>query len=1560
MGAMAVRLIEKLRAFKEDIHSEELLPAEALQVLSLAEDMWERGVGEKVESSVWHEYLNYTGRPRFLLSLGEYELRERWAETVFKAVFHSDYNLLDLFRQRAEESPERVLFEESVNSFQRQWNYADVDRYTRRIAAAFYKSRKEPRVVIFLENCADGACADLGCLFYDILTVPLNVHFDEETLTHIFNKLGINIAVTDSRDRLRRLMKVSSRVETPFQIFVTDKDNDELRDEDYYLGEACSLLSAADIESLLSSRRRKPVDEVASALFTSGSTGKPKGVCFSQFNMVTKRFARAAALPGVGRDETLLCYLPLYHTFGRFLEMLGMIYWGGTYVFSGNPSFEALLRCLPEARPTGLIGIPLRWIQLRDECIEKGGQTASLELQKKIFDELTGGRLRWGLSAAGYLDPGVFHFFHRNGTALCSGFGMTEATGGLTMTPPGEYQDNSVGKALPGAYLRSTEKGELLISGPYIARYLDTFDDHQEPSWRIPPFDDDYWLPTGDLFRKREDGHYEIVDRIKDIYKNNRGQTVAPRRVEQKFVDVPGIKQTFLVGDGRDYNVLLITPDPEEPLMKTESMQREEDRLSYYQRIASAANQELAPYERVVNIAVLDRDFDAEHGELTPKGSFKRKVIEKNFKEVIERLYEKAFVELKKGRLTVRIPRWFFRDLGILESDIIFQDNALYDKNRELTLKLEKMKNGNILIGDLEYRIKEDIVDMGLFSRKPGLWTGNPSLILFSPCKEGWYVPFGPVSEQIFLPFRAKMETSVPVEFPLSQIRDQRLVKINDLSVKALFGSPDNSRAAVQEMESLLKEADDRTGRLITSRLGALSHHPSEEIRSLAYRIILVEDPTPDYGKVFPEFVYSGLSFLNEESIQILAEKNIEKRRLDALRKRLHSYRTQLQWPADPTVRKQFKHIFVLLTQFVQNNISYYSSVRAELAAWALHQEDKELAETAHQTLMGLGEWFDARIERKISGYSAAEWMKRIVFDESISGYEVEKLKKLVAGTTFLHKSLMLAFNEEIFDLNDVKEGGIWITRLQSGREINKYLASIRTESGRHFNLLISMQEKGIKEMIMEDNYWFLAVAGYPHGDSPLPRLGSFRPEMGAMSLAYIKGLTVWERLREYDGIRSTPAATQRKRFLQKLFTRAISAYYSGLKSSEFKIIPGSVDPMNTVVPEPDFRIGSRILSVLGWTEYRNTLDLVKPLVKNFYRKTAAFYPWTEALLESSWIFDAAMESLGSDAAPAFFSKLQEDLKRENIAMNDGELSARLDDYLEKIKTMYFAPLALTSAIDRFKMWEKANPEATHEARANLVDELYRLYRIDRHPATARFALFRHTYFDHAGSNVTQAFSRLLRKMHHSPDTPPTVMTELSDLQALLTNQKDRDVFSKMIFPRTARIRHAEALAVGEAETRHVIVRTQITDKEGREYYVYEPTRASEIGRLYRMFLEQHYPKTISQQDRFFVAVDSLERIIGGISYKILDDEVSAHLDGVVVENTLSSRGIGSALLEDFCARMHNQGIKIVKTFYFIPEFYLKRNFKLDKRWGGLVRFLEDEDEDSSGLVSLAEDAEQE
>ncbi len=230
----------------------------------------------------------------------------------------------------------------------------------------------------------------------------------------------------------------------------------------------------------------------ATVMFTSGSTGRPKGVVFTQLNLVSKRFARAAALPFAGRDEVMLCYLPLFHTFGRYLEMLGTIFWGGTYVFAGNPSADTLLSQLAAVRPTALISVPVRWVQIRDRVVEAQRDAAGVD-PDTVFRTVVGDRLAWGLSAAGWLDPKVFRFFHRHGVRLCSGFGMTEGTGGLTMTPPDDYEENSVGVPLPGVKVRFGDQDELQIAGVYIARYLPEDGDPGDLTVEQPG-SDEHWL----------------------------------------------------------------------------------------------------------------------------------------------------------------------------------------------------------------------------------------------------------------------------------------------------------------------------------------------------------------------------------------------------------------------------------------------------------------------------------------------------------------------------------------------------------------------------------------------------------------------------------------------------------------------------------------------------------------------------------------------------------------------------------------------------------------------------------------------------------------------------------------------------------------------------------------------------------------------------------------------------------------------------------------------------------------------------------------------------------
>ena len=1196
---------------------------------SKKKDGWDR--------KCWLEFLDLTKKPVFLQALNSCENRNRWTELVFLILRQINYSLLDMLVQRVEEHPGKILFKDMSAAAPIDWTYEQIYRHIREIATVFIQtSGTQTRVAIYSDNCLEGACTDIACLCHDIFVTPLSTHFNLDILLHIFDSLKITLAVTDSKERLNVLQNLQQKTKVRFEIFSLlpeVRNNQEIK----YLPEECKKRDQKEIEGILSERAMTRSNQVATTMFTSGSTGLPKGVSFSIYNIVSKRFARAAALPRVG-EEVFLCYLPLFHTFGRFLEMTGAIFWNGTYVFAGNTSAETLLSLFPKINPSGFISIPLRWQELYEKCQEKINHVESPELREETVREVVGLRLSWGLSAAGYLDPRVFRFFNQYGIHLCSGFGMTEATGGITMTPPGNYRDSTVGIPLPGVYTRLTSDSELQLSGHYIASYLE----NAGPGAIIPypgSGSTDRWLSTGDVFRIYPDGFYEIVDRVKDIYKNNRGQTVAPQVIEKKFYKVPGIKSAFLVGDNRPYNVLLIVPDRTDPIFNS---LKGENMTEYFHQIVMAANTDVAPYERVVNFTLLEQDFNSDKGEITPKGSFNRKSIESNFSAIIESLYTSNVITIHISELTLTIPRWFFRDLGILETDILLEGETLINRRSKKRLTFKKGETGFVQLGDLKYKINSGILDLGIFSRQPLLWVGNPELIAFCPVKEGWDLSFPQISAHVYTS-RAKQYREDELPVPKS-IRDQQLVKINHLIMQSLFLGFETSGKATRELGQFFSSSEPRLVKVMRHRLEALAYHSKEEIRALAYRLLLLKAPDPDQDPYLSPFIESGLSFLNEQSIREIAGSNFGKHRLDALKQRLYWYRSNLTWPAKRRNQQQFATVLRMLFNFAVLHLEYYVSVRSELSRWILHKKDPYLSKKAEVYFNKLASVFEESMQERFPQHSLTAWKSKLVFEHGITEGEKDRIAHIFQSTTFLHESIYLTFNELDFDLKEVPQKGIWVLRLQAFQAFKHYRLSINTRKGKHFDLHMVMSENQGYIPKPDTFYWLASLAGFPYGPAVAPFLGSSRPDFGVLTTQYIGGLTAWDKIREFSEIHRS-AGYIRPNAWKKLFIKAFTVIFRAWHHSGYQIVPGVISPANVVVPEMDFRESAVILSITGWSKYKNTLSLIGPMLQEFYCRTTALYPWCKKQLDTSWIFDACIEALGKEEASLFLKNLQNDLK---------------------------------------------------------------------------------------------------------------------------------------------------------------------------------------------------------------------------------------------------------------------------------------------------------------------------
>lgn len=556
--------------------------------------------------SITHNYLNLFRNSSFLQKI--YEER-RWDKLIHTLIVQSNYTFDVLFNQRVNQYKKKNLFriikDSKTIDYSWQKTFELVSSHRSSINHILFEIESENRIVAFLlENSLEMVMLDLACLTSGIVNAMIPANSVSEHISYILNQTKAPILFADDEKQLAKIRSIKK--ETPFLKTVVMLQGNAT--EDWVISFEEFKAMASDL-SIKTDVQIKP-NSLATLMYTSGTTGEPKGIMFSHTNIVYKRFCRAMAIPGISDADRYLAFLPLYHTFGRWLEMTGAIFWGAEYCFMENPSVETMIDNMRLVKPSIFISIPKKWIQLYEYITTR--IDVEVDDDKKIKDAVvgaTGGNLKWGLSAAGFLPPDIFRFLQRYGVELMSGFGMTEATGGITMTPPFQYRENSLGKALPGIEIKLGEDGEILIRGPYVM--LNYYNQKIEET-----FDADGWLATGDVMRMDKEGFIEIIDRKKEIYKNVRGETIAPQKIENLFRDFEFVKQVFLVGDHRPFNTVLIYPDLESDNSPLKNM-KEQQRQEYFSTLIVTVNNFLAPFERIVDFRLIDRAFNDAHHELT-------------------------------------------------------------------------------------------------------------------------------------------------------------------------------------------------------------------------------------------------------------------------------------------------------------------------------------------------------------------------------------------------------------------------------------------------------------------------------------------------------------------------------------------------------------------------------------------------------------------------------------------------------------------------------------------------------------------------------------------------------------------------------------------------------------------------------------------------------------------------------------------------------------------------------------------------------------------------------
>ncbi len=1467
-------------------------------------------------------------RRRFTAALSP-EAAEGWLAVVLRALREGDYALGDVLRSREATDPKtvalRVLGQDAC-----ELTVADLSRRTRAIARgvlALVEGDPAAKVAILSENCLEAALCDLACLTNGIVDFPLPANAVAEQIVFMLRHSGARVLLVSDEDQLAKVLPSLAGLPELEDVVVFSQASAE-RNGLLSLDQMVSQGAEFDDAERAARAARVKAADLATVMYTSGTTGKPKGIAFTHENLVSKRFCRAFALPQLGEGDVFLCYLPLYHTFGRWLELTGSLFWGATYVFARSTGQALLLEDFKRVKPTVFISVPKKWMELHEAAAWESGSDDAEALAAHLR-AITGGRLRHGLSAAGYLDPAVFKAFHAAGTELCSGYGMTEATGGITMTPPGEYVDGSIGKPLPGIECRRAEDGELLIRGPYVSP------GYYRPSGEEAERGPDGWFGTGDLVAIDPAGHFRITGRKKEIYKNRQGQTIAPQRIENLFRDFEAIAQAFLVGDHREYNTLLVWPSHASSAVAGKTPDEVRELVS---SLVASANRFLAPYERVVAFQVLPRALDLEHGELTHKHTFKRDVVGETWKPLIDKMYERKHLTLQIGSGSLRIPNWVLREMGVLQHEVSLEGDRLRAAHRTVAVGDVPYAPGALRIGDLAYSAEkaDGAVDLGALL-SPAFWLGNEALRAF-------------LGEEAFVAFVSRRRKSGagprvdprwwPPPAPERLKGLLAAIAPGELTYRSIHAAAELLRAerpeASRGMAHLhlgLSAALPEHAALCRALLRRAADAPDEDVRRRAFRVLIPhEEPADTLGTLRLFLDRFGPAALRDEELADLGEHALTEAQLGALLAHLSADEASAL-PADASDRRLLVATMRLVAATAIARPVFFAPARIPLARLTLH-EDSEIAARAAEELdrlrRGFSNWVGPNLRLAIDPQTGAEygWKDVLVFDENVPPAAAHHLLLALSDTTIVRASIFLLGRGVLLSLADIPLGGAAVSLLgrQHGKSV--YRLSIHTRAREAFDVAVNVADDMTFAELREEVSWLLAAGAAP----PLvEQFGGYFAEWGIFTEEFIPGLTVEKQVARL--VRKGEPGRVRSLWPFLVWT-ALEGHVRLWDRTGRRLALREPSPAAFIVPSHDYHAGARLVSISDRTPCTGLDELLDRFQESFISRIETSRPDLRGLVDDALLFSAVVEGLGQDRGVALLAAAAPESRR----------AVAVETFLEGVRERGLAPQRVYFATRRYRRWLEVNPEATAEARGKMLAELwstYRLSALEHDWPDTRLRFYRETVFREARPELGTALDRLMSRTRALPPGGLDLAEQVAAMRGAVAPTTDEDYFLARMTYRYLGPGDEVALISMPSGGHYVTeVVVALADEQGDRYTVRGPVSPREVARLLHMFHDANLHVTFTTDHEFLLCLDAKETPIGGLFYRQAGPD-RIQLEKLVIARKHRGKGVADGLVGELFRRLRARGVVRVETGYFQPEYLRRFGFRTDPTSGGLVRDLE-------------------
>jgi long-chain acyl-CoA synthetase len=588
-------------------------------------------------------------------------------------------NLVTMFFQRAVENGNKpFLWYKSGGSWQ-SISWAEAARQVASVAASFKDMGLKPgdRVMLVSENRPEWCIADLAIMAAGCVTVPTYTSNGERDHQHIMEDSGASAVIVSTPKLAAAIMPAAIRAtRTKHLIGIEELRVGQATGVKIQSWTAMANRADADVAACAVHAATFRREDLACIIYTSGTGGSPRGVR-QHHGAILCNVEGAVEIIDEDfgwEDEVFLSFLPLSHAYehtgGQFLP-IGL---GGQIYYAEG--LEKLMSNMAEARPTIMVVVPRLFEVIRARILKafekeskikqgllrralnlgakdlKGGipfwdRPMNLLIEKTlrpVVQQRFGGRMKALISGGAPLNPDIGVFFHGLGLNLLQGYGQTEAAPVVSCNRPAAgLRMDTVGRPMKGVEVKIADDGEILVRGELV---MHGYWNNEAETARVLK---DGWLHTGDIGEFDKKGRIKITDRKKDIIVNDKGENIAPQKIEGMLTLQPEIIQAMVSGDQRPHLVGLIVPDPEWAVEWAQANDEKYDvkalcDLPAFKSAVMAAvdrvNKQLTSTEKVRKIALTANGFTIENEQLTPSMKIRRHVIRQMYSGVVDAMYK--------------------------------------------------------------------------------------------------------------------------------------------------------------------------------------------------------------------------------------------------------------------------------------------------------------------------------------------------------------------------------------------------------------------------------------------------------------------------------------------------------------------------------------------------------------------------------------------------------------------------------------------------------------------------------------------------------------------------------------------------------------------------------------------------------------------------------------------------------------------------------------------------------------------------------------------------------